>query len=346
MGQGMVFRKTVDSNIIKKENCKVAIYTCPVDSLQTETKGTVLIKTAEELSTFSRGEENMLENQIKAIADSGAEVIVSGGKIGEMAMHFINKYNMMAVRLTSKWDIRRLSRATRATALPRMTAPTKEELGMADNVYVDELGDTAIVVFKVGSKESKVSTIVIRGSTDNYMDDIERAIDDGVNVFKGLCKDGRFTAGGGATEIEIAKQVTAWGETHPGLEQYSIKKFGEALEIIPRVLADNSGVKAKEVISQLYAAHNEGKQNVGFDITADSGEVKGVDKNIENASTVLVQDCAESHVYDLMIAKHWALKYATNAACTILRVDQIIMAKRAGGPKARDTSGPMDQDDD
>merc|ERR1712172_255660 len=145
---GMVFRKTVDSNIIKKENCKVAIYTCPVDSLQTETKGTVLIKTAEELSTFSRGEENMLENQIKAIADSGASVVVSGGKIGEMAMHFINKYNMMAVRLTSKWDIRRLARATGATALPRMTAPTAEELGRADSVYVDELGDTEVVVFK------------------------------------------------------------------------------------------------------------------------------------------------------------------------------------------------------
>lgn len=124
----------------------------------------------------------MLENQIKAIADSGAEVFVSGGKIGEMAMHFINKYNMMAVRLTSKWDIRRLGRATGATALPRMTTATKEELGMADNVYVDELGDTSIVVFKVGSKERKVRTI------DNYMDDIERAIDDGVNVFKGLRK--------------------------------------------------------------------------------------------------------------------------------------------------------------
>ena len=75
-----------------------------------------------------------------------------------------------------------------ATALPRMTAPTAEEMGMADSVYVDELGDTSVVVFKVGDKESRVSTIVVRGSTDNYMDDIERAIDDGVNVFKGLCK--------------------------------------------------------------------------------------------------------------------------------------------------------------
>ena len=150
--QGMVFRRQAESNIIKKENCKVAIFTCPVDALQTETKGTVLIKTAEELTNFSRGEETQLENQIKAIAESGAEVIVAGGKIGDLAVHYINKYNMMAVRLMSKWDIRRLARATGATALPKMTPPTAEELGRADSVYVDELGDTEVVVFKVGNK--------------------------------------------------------------------------------------------------------------------------------------------------------------------------------------------------
>ena len=272
--QGMVFRRHAESSIIKKDTCKVAIYTCPIDALQTETKGTVLIKTAEELTNFSRGEETQLENQIKAIADSGVDVVVAGGKFGDMALHYINKYNMMAVRLMSKWDVRRLARATGATALPRMTPPTAEELGLADSVYVDELGDTEIVVFKVGDKESRVSTIVIRGSTDNYMDDIERAVDDGVNVFKGLCKDGRLVAGGGATEIELARQVAAWGETHPGLEQYSINKFAEALEVVPRVLAENSGVKPKEVISKLYAAHSEGNTNMGFDIEGESGEIK------------------------------------------------------------------------
>jgi len=328
---GMVFKRHAESNIIKKESCKVAIYTCPIDALQTETKGTVLIKTAEELTTFSRGEESQLEKQIKAIADAGVDVVVAGGKFGDLALHYVNKYNMMAVRLMSKWDVRRLARATGATALPKMTPPTSEEMGMADTVYVDELGDTEIVVFRVGEKESRVSTIVIRGATDNYMDDIERAVDDGVNVFKGLCKDGKMTAGGGATEIELARQVAQWAETHPGLEQYSINKFAEALEIIPRVLAENSGVKPKEVISKLYAAHSEGNKNMGFDIDGESGEIK---------------DCLESNVLDLMIAKKWALKYATNAACTVLRVDQIIMAKRAGGPKPRDTQGGMDQDDD
>jgi len=328
---GMVFKRHAESTIIKKDSCKVAIYTCPIDALQTETKGTVLIKTAEELTTFSRGEETQLEKQIKEIADAGVDVVVAGGKFGDLALHYVNKYNMMAVRLMSKWDVRRLARATGATALPKMTPPTSEELGMADSVYVDELGDTEIVVFKVGAKESRVSTIVIRGATDNYMDDIERAVDDGVNVFKGLCKDGHLTPGGGATEIELARQVSQWAETHPGLEQYSINKFAEALEIIPRVLAENSGVKPKEVISKLYAAHSEGNKNMGFDIDGESADII---------------DCAENNILDLMIAKKWAMKYATNAAATVLRVDQIIMAKRAGGPKPRDTSGGMDQDDD
>merc|ERR1711988_2017868 len=160
---------------------------------------------------------------------------------------------------------------------------------------------------------------VIRGSTDNYMDDIERAVDDGVNVFKGLCKDGHLTPGGGATEIELARQVAQWAETHPGLEQYSINKFAEALEIIPRVLAENSGVKPKEVISKLYAAHSEGNKNMGFDIDGESGEIK---------------DMSESNILDLMIAEKWALKYATNAACAVLgRPDH--HGQESGRPKTK-----------
>merc|ERR1712141_643561 len=125
------------------EDAKVVVYTCPIDTNQTETKGTVLIKTAAELTDFSRGEECQLEAQIKAIVDSGAKVVVSGGKIGDLALHYLNKYGIMAVRLMSKWDVRRLCRAVNATPLPKLTPPTAEELGYADKVQVDELGDTA-----------------------------------------------------------------------------------------------------------------------------------------------------------------------------------------------------------
>ena len=108
--QGMVFKSDVESYAKRFENAKIAVFNCAVDITQTETKGTVLIKTADELVNFSHGEEDLLEKQIKAIAESGANVIVAGAKFGDMAMHFINKYNLMAVRLNSKFELRRLSK--------------------------------------------------------------------------------------------------------------------------------------------------------------------------------------------------------------------------------------------
>ncbi|XP_070567693.1 T-complex protein 1 subunit theta-like [Ptychodera flava] len=328
--QGMVFKRNVEGNITKMENAKIACFSCPVDTTHTETKGTVLIKSAEELKTFSKGEESQLEELIKGIADAGCNVVVSGGKVGDMALHFLDKYNIMVVRLTSKWDLRRLCKTIKATALPRLTAPTSEEAGHCDMVRVSEIGDTAVVVFEQEKEESGISTVVIRGSTDNIMDDIERAVDDGVNSFKVLTKDKRYLPGAGATEIELAKRLTKYGESCPGLEQYSIKKFAEALEDIPRCLSENAGVKATEVLSKLYAAHQEGKVNAGFDIEAEGAAVK---------------DVVEAGIYDLFLTKHWGLKFAVNAAVTVLRVDQIIMAKPAGGPKPRQP-GPMDADDD
>jgi len=331
--QGMVFRRGVESNVIKAENCKVAVYTCPVDQVQTETKGTVLIKTAKELTDFSRGEEQLLEKQIKAIADSGAKVVVSGGKVGDMALHFLNKYGLMAVRLTSKWDVRRLCKSVGATPLPKLTTPTKDELGYADRVYVDELGDTSIVVFRLDSKESPIATVLVRGSTQNYMDDIERAVDDGVNTFKGVVRDGRVVPGGGAVEMELARHVANYGETCPGMEQYSIKKFADALTQIPRLLAENSGANGREALAALTAAHEQGNASAAYDIETED-------------KSVAVIDATKAGIFDLLLVKFWGMKYAVNAAATILRVDQIIMAKRAGGPKARPGQGPMDEQDD
>jgi len=325
--QGMVFKRIVEGEITSVKNAKIAMYSCPVDVMQTETKGTVLIKTADELMNFSRGEETLLEAQIKAIADTGAKVIVAGAKFGDMALHFVNKYGLMAVRLNSKFDLRRLSKTVGATVLPRMLPPTAEELGYCDTVCVEELGDTPLVVFKIEGTESRISTIVVRGATDNYMDDIERAIDDGVNTFKCLTRDGRFVPGAGATEIELALQLTRYADTLPGLEQYAVRKFASALESFPKALADNSGHRASSVVDKLLEAHQAGKVNYGVDIESENS----------------ICDALEKEIMDLYVNKKWGLKYAVGAAATILRVDQIIMAKRAGGPKPRQGGG--DEDD-
>ncbi|PVD28055.1 hypothetical protein C0Q70_10636 [Pomacea canaliculata] len=318
--QGMVFKRQVEGDVTKVNKAKIAIFSCPLDAMQTETKGTVLIKNAEELMSFSKGEENLMEQYIKGIVDAGVNVIVTGGKVGDLAQHYCNKYKVLVVRLTSKWDLRRLCKAVGATALPKITTPRTEECGHCDNVYVDEIGETSVVVFKQDKDENPITTIIIRGSSENIMDDIERAVDDGVNTFKALTKDGRLIPGAGATEIELAKQITSLGESLPGLEQYAVKKFAESLESVPRALAENAGMKATDILSRLYAAHQEGKQTSGVDI--------------EDASSVM--DAKECNIVDLFVSKSWGMKFATTAACTVLRVDQIIMAKPAGGPKAKE----------
>ncbi|XP_041980211.1 T-complex protein 1 subunit theta [Aricia agestis] len=325
---GMVFKREVEGDITGASKAKVAIYSCPVDITQTETKGTVLIKTANELLNFSKGEESLLEKQIKEIADTGVKVVVAGAKFGDMALHFLNKYGLMAVRLNSKFDLRRLAKTVNGTVLPRLTTPTAQELGYCDTVKVDEVGDTRVVVFSMDSKESRISTIVIRGSTDNYMDDIERAIDDGVNAFKGMARDGRFVPGAGATEIYLAQKLLQYADTLPGLEQYAVRKFAIALEGIPRALAENTGSNATEVINNIYKAQKDDK-NAGYDIESENNGVC---------------NALEKGVLDLYILKYWGMKYAVGAATTILKVDQIIMAKRAGGPKPK--AKGQDSDDE
>lgn len=244
--RGMVFEREPDSTIQRAENAKVAIFTCSLDIMRTETKGTVLLHNSEELMSFSKGEEVGLETAIKEIADAGVKVVVTGSGIGELALHFINRYNLMALKVHSKFDLRRLCKATGATALARLGGPTPEEIGHCDLVETTEIGGDRVTVFRQKPEdESAVATIVIRGATKNMMDDVERAVDDAVNSFRVLTRDPRVLAGAAAVEIELANQLASLGEKTPGLEQYSIKKFAEAFEVIPRTLAENAGLDVR-----------------------------------------------------------------------------------------------------
>lgn len=315
---GMIFKREVSGVISTVLKAKVAVYSGPVDWVQTETKGTVLIENSTELKEFSKGEEAMLEAQIRAIKDAGVNVIVTGSKFGDMAAHFLNRFGIMMVKILSKHDLRRLCRAIKATPLPRLAAPTSLDIGHCDKVSVEEIGDVRVTCFTQSDEHSPINTIVIRGSTLNVMDDVERAVDDGVNVFKAITKDARMVPGAGATEIELAVRLAKYGQAQAGLDQYAIVAFAEALEAVPQVLAENAGMKAKDMISLLYAAHSKGDTNAGVDISDDKPAVI---------------DAVAAGILDNLPTKKWGITFATTAANTVLRVDQIIMAKKAGGPK-------------
>jgi len=328
---GMVFKRYVDSEVKNVQNAKIAMFNCPLDNLQTETKGTVLLKSATELKDFTKGEENLLRNSIKAIKDSGAQVLVCGGKISDLGLDFANQMGLMVVRLTSKWDMRRLAKSIGATVLPRLSPPTPDEMGFCEQVKVEEIGDTRIVSFQ--RSNSRLCTIVLRSGTNNVLDDLERCVDDAVNNYKLLTKDKRLVPGAGATEVELSKRLAEKAEQCPGMDQYGINCLSKAYESMPRQLAENSGNDPSKAISKLLAAHAAMEGNL-------QGESIGI--NVDNGELI---DASEAQIYDHILIKDWQVRLAVNTAITILRINQIIMAKAAGGPKAPSQRGGHWDDD-
>ena len=228
----------------------------------------------------------------------------------------MNRLNIAVIKVLSKFDLRRLCRVVGATPLARLGAPTPEEAGMVDIFETVEIGGDRVTVLRQEDERTRTSTIVLRGATANYLDDLERSLDDGINTVRILLRDGRLVPGGGATEIELASRISTFGGKTAGLAQHSIRRWGEAMEVVPRTLAENAGLNAEDVISSLYKAHAEGQTAAGVDI---EGEAEGVMLNAK-----------DNGVLESYAAKDWAIKLATEAAISVLRVDSIIVSKQAG----------------
>merc|ERR1719321_2318195 len=153
----------------------------------------------------------------------------------------------MVLKCPSKFELRRLCRTTGANTLVRLEPPTEKDLGFCKHVHVKEIGSTRCTLFDHEQDDSRVATIVVRGSTSNIMDDVERAIDDGINVVKSMTRDARFVPGAGATELRLADALQQYAEAQPGLDQYAINKFGLALEVVPRTLAESAGMDISDM---------------------------------------------------------------------------------------------------
>ena len=345
--KGMVFGREPDGNVKKASKAKVGVFSCPIDVSQTETKGTVLLKNAEEMVNYSKGEEERLEAAIKELYDSGLRVVVAGSSVGDLAMHYLNRFNILVVKILSKFELRRLCRVVGATPLARLGAPMPDEMGTVDVVETTEIGGDRVTVFRQEDVNSptRTATIVLRGATQNHLEDVERAIDDGVNVVKAVTKDPRLVPGAGATEIQLVERISAFADKTPGLPQHAIRKFAEAFEVIPRTLAESAGLDATEVLSRLYTAHQRTKQEQSAEGSSDDEEpywTTGVDLELGSSEGTL--DTADEGILDLLSTKSEAIRLASEAARTVLSVDQIIVARQAGGPKPPQPNPNWDED--
>ena len=307
-------------------NAKVVVFNTNIEMQQGETKGTVLLHNADELLSYTQGEEDKFEEFVVGLAEAGVNVVICTGSMSELAIHFFEKYKIVALKIMSKWEIKRLARAVGATPVVHLKTPMPEEMGFADEVSFKEISSKWCTVFRVEQSEKKMSTIVLRGSTNALLEDVERAIDDGVNTVKTLVKDPRMLAGAGATEIYLANHLTDFAKTQPGLDQYAMERFAQSFEVIPRTLAENAGLKPEAIIAEMYSK-------------ASTSSTWGVDVNDGT-----VKDANVAEIWDALDTKTWGMKLTLDVVLTILKIDQIIMSKPAGGPNM--ANKPLPNPDD
>lgn len=325
--QGMVLPRAPEGRVRQVTNARVAVFAGGIDAAKTETKGTVLLNNAEELLNYTRGEEQQIEELVKAVVASGVTVVVSGGAIGELAKHYFELAGVLIIKAPSKFELRRICQTCRATPLLRLGAPTADELGKCRAVACAELGGKTVTYFRQDDGSSRIATLVARGATQNILDNVATAIDDGVNCFKATCRDPRFVAGAGAAEIELARRLALIADKAPGMEQYAIRKFAESFEVVASTLGETCGLDPTKTVSDLYAAHEQ-----------PDGAATGV--LVDDAT---LGDALKAGVYDHLLTKRSAIQLAVDAALTLLKTDQIIMSRRAGGP-VLPRQGPRDGD--
>lgn len=302
-------------------NVKVAVFNCPFDPNSGETKGTVLFNNKDDLLNYNATEEDYAKGLAEKVVASGAKVIIVGGSISELCLHYLNSYGLFVLRIMSKFELKRICKALNASPLASLGQPSQEELGFVDKVEVKEIGSTKVVLLHKDNENTKLVSMILRGPTNTLLDDLERSLANGVSAFKQMLDDARFVNGACSTEAFVYNTLEKYGNKLTGMEQYSVTKFAQAFEGFIRVLCGNAGLDPNHSIPDLLS------------------------KNVESASwgvDVLngkLSESKEMKVFDSLSAKLNAVKLASQTAITILRIDQIIMSKPAGGPKPKSNSG-------
>ncbi len=308
--EGVVLNKwRLHPNMPKRiENAKVALVDTPIELGKTFNKSKVQIQSADEMAAFVEQEESYFKTMVDAIVQSGANVVFCSKGIDEHAVHYLQKNNIYATRRVKDSEMKNISRATGARIIRNIHEIEANDLGSAG--LVEQEGESE--VGKTYIKEctnAKSVTIIVRGSTDHVTDNIERSIDDALRVVKDVIEDGKIVSGGGAPEIEVALGLRSYAASVGGREQMAISAFADALEAIPKALAENAGHDTIDTILNLRASHSNMK-NAGL-----------------NVFTGEIEDMLENGVVDPLKVKTQAIKSASEAATMVLRVDDVLKAQ-------------------
>jgi len=301
----------------KVSNAKIALISTALEVEKTETEAKININSPDQLQSFLDQEERMIRDMTDRIIKSGANVVLCQRGMEDIAQHFLTKAGILAVKNISSSDMTKLARATSGNVVKTLDDLSASDLGKAKLVEEVRIGNDNMIFVRECSNPKAVS-ILIRGGTEHVIDEVERSIQDAVGVLKSAIEDGTIVAGGGSPEMALSKELLKYAESLKGREQLAVKAFAEALEIIPRTLAENAGIDPIDMIVGLKAAHDTGKKWFGVDVF--KGEPS---------------DMMSQGIIEPSRVKEQALQSASEVAVMILRIDDVIAAgklKDGGGP--------------
>jgi thermosome len=303
-------KEVVHPSMPKKiKDAKILLLDSSLEVKETETDAKIRITDPEMLQKFVEQEEKMLKEMVDKIVGAGANVVFCQKGIDDLAQYYLAKAGVLAVRRVKKSDIEKLAKATGAKVQTELREVKPEDLGYAQLVEERKIGDEKMV-FIEGCKNPKAVTILIRGGTEHVVDEISRGVEDAIRVIECALEDGKVVAGGGAPEIEVALKLKEYAPTLGGREQLAVEAFAQALEIIPRTLAENAGIDPIDVLVELKSAHEKGDKYAGVDV-----------------ETGKIVDMKDKGVIEPLRVKTQALASATEVGVMILRIDDVIAAK-------------------
>ena len=310
---GIVVEKERTSSQMPKriEKARILLLEGTLELKKLDTDAKVTITEAKDLNSFKEGEEQVIRSQVDAITAAGANVVFCEKGIGVAAQNFLANMGILAARRVKREDLKMLALATGARLVGDVMLVVPADLGSASLVEERKIGKDKHMIFVEGCEKAKAVSIILHGVSDQFLEEMERALDDALNVVLDVIRSGKIVPGGGAPEILVAEKLRQYASTLEGREQLAIRAFADAVESIPLTLAENSGFDPVDCLTALRAKHGQGMKNYGLDIT--TGE----------PADMLAQGVVEP-----LKVKTQAIKSAAEAATMVLRVDDVIAAKR------------------
>jgi len=329
----LVYGMIIDKEVVhpgmpkRVENAKIALLDCPLEVEKTEIDAEIRITDPEQMRAFLEEEEKILKSMVEKIKNIGANVVFCQKGIDDIAQHYLAKNKILAVRRVKKSDMEKLARATGGRIVTNIDDLTESDLGAAGLVEERKVADEKLV-FVEDCKNPRSVSILIRGGLERLVDEAERAIKDALYVVADVVREPRIVAGGGAPEAEVAKVLREYAVSVGGREQLAIEAFANAIEVIPRTLAENAGLDPIDILTELRALH-ESQENKWYGVDVFEG------KPI---------DMFEKNVLEPLIVKTNAISSAVEAAGLILRIDDIIAATKFEEEKEKEKKGPEEEE--